>query len=236
MSAVVVTIDGPAGAGKSTVSRRLAAALGYIYLDTGAIYRTVGLAVAQDEALAARLAAAAAPEDLSAEDRHALGAVARGLDLQFEDAGTRVLLAGVDVTEAIRTPQSGERASRVSAVPEVRAALLELQRRAGADGGIVAEGRDTGSVVFPHAAAKFFLTASVECRARRRTAELRERGIEAEEGAVAEEIAARDARDAGRAVAPLRCPEGGVEVDTTGLTVDAVVERLSDLVRSREGA
>lgn len=236
MKSVTVTIDGPAGAGKSTVSRRLAVALGYTYLDTGAIYRAVGLAVAQDEALAGRLAEAPSPEDLAPGDREALGQVARHLDMRFAENGTRVFLGGEDVSEAIRTPDAGERASRVSAVPEVRAALLDLQRQIGASGGVVAEGRDTGSVVFPSAEAKFFLTATVECRARRRAEDLRQRGIAADEASVAEEIAARDARDAGRAVAPLRCPEGGVEIDTTGVPIADVVDQLARLVRSREGA
>jgi cytidylate kinase len=231
---LIVTIDGPAGAGKSTVSRRLAETLGYTYLDTGAIYRTLGLAVGAEEALAGRLDCCPDPEALEPEDREALGALALSLRIAFADASTRVLLAGEDVTEAIRTPAAGERASRVSAVPEVRAALLELQRSLAASGGVVAEGRDTGSVVFPQAEAKFFLTASVARRAQRRTAELQSRGLSAEEADVAREIAARDARDAGRSVAPLVCPRGAIEVDSSDLAVAEVVAEMAAKVRALE--
>lgn len=236
MARLVVTIDGPAGAGKSTVSRSLAALLGYTYLDTGAIYRTLGLAVGAFEALAARLDACADPETLPPEDRERLAGIARSLEITFEDAGTRVFLNGDEVTSAIRTPAAGERASRVSAVPEVRAALLELQRALGASGGVVVEGRDTGSIIFPQAEAKFFLTASVACRAGRRTAELRSRGLAAEEADVAREISARDARDAGRSVAPLVRPEGSLEVDSSNMGVDEVVAEMAAGVRGLEAS
>ncbi len=236
MRRLIVTIDGPAGAGKSTVSRRLAETLGYTYLDTGAIYRTLGLAVGAEAALAGRLDGCQDPEALAPGDREALGGLALSLQIAFADAGTRVLLAGEDVTEPIRTPAAGERASRVSAVPEVRAALLELQRSLAASGGVVAEGRDTGSVVFPHAEAKFFLTASVARRAQRRTAELQSRGLSAEEADVAREIAARDARDAGRSVAPLVCPTGAMEVDSSDLAVEEVVAEMAAKVRALEAS
>lgn len=234
MGRLIVTIDGPAGAGKSTVSRRLAAKLGYTYLDTGAIYRTLGLAVAAASDLAARLDRCANPEALAAADREELALAARSLAITFGDAGTRVFLAEEEVTVAIRTPAAGERASRVSAVPEVRGALLELQRTLACDGGVVVEGRDTGSIVFPQAEAKFFLTASVVCRAGRRTAELRSRGISAEESEVAREITARDSRDSGRSVAPLVRPQGAMEVDSSNLGVDEVVTKMVDRVRALE--
>ena len=236
MGRLVVTIDGPAGAGKSTVSRRLAETLGYTYLDTGAIYRTLGLAVEAEGSLADRLDEGADPERLDAEDRAALADCARSLQITFADAGTRVFLAGEEVTEGIRTPAAGERASRVSAVPEVREALLELQRTLAAGGGVVVEGRDTGSVVFPEAEAKFFLTASVARRAQRRTAELRSRGLAAEEADVAREIASRDARDSGRSVAPLVRPAGAIEVDSSDMAVGEVVAEMANKVRALEAS
>ncbi|MEO2167709.1 MAG: (d)CMP kinase [bacterium] len=237
MNRLVVTIDGPAGAGKSTVSRRLAEELDYTYLDTGAIYRTVGLAVGQhSRKLAARLDVAATPTDLAVEEREMLGNIARDLAIRFAGAGTRVFLADRDVTTQIRTPAAGERASRVSAVPEVRAALLELQRQIGRDGGVVVEGRDAGSVVFPAAAAKFFLTASVTCRAGRRATELRARGNTVTDQEVAAEIVARDARDAGREAAPLVSPAGAMEIDSSDLTIEEVVAKLAQVVRTQEAS
>ena len=163
-SAVVVTIDGPAGAGKSSVAKMLARRLGYRLLDTGAIYRAV--------ALAANRAGTAWT------DADALADIARALDIRFDWIGeiNHVFVAGDDVTAAIRAPEISQGASQVSAHPPVRAALLDLQRRLGAGGGVVVEGRDTGTVVFPAAGAKFFLTATVQERARRRTAELASAG------------------------------------------------------------
>src|SRR5262249_4486910 len=142
----VVTIDGPAGAGKSTTSRALAERLGFTYLDTGAIYRALALACEAEGGLAARIDAAPAAEAISPADRTRLGEIAAALPIAFADAGHSVLLAGDDVSEAIRRPEIGQRASKVSALGEVRAALLALQRRLGADGGVVVEGRDVGSV------------------------------------------------------------------------------------------
>lgn len=225
----IVTIDGPAGAGKSTVSRALAERLGFVYLDTGAIYRTVALA-AQEAGLAASIDAAAAPEAVEAGVREALRRIAAGLAIEFAGAGRRVLLAGRDVSEAIRHPEVGSRASKVSALPEVRAELLGLQRRLGAAGGIVAEGRDIGTVVFPDAEVKIFLTATPAERARRRVGDLRARGIEADEAAVRDEIEARDRRDSGRAVAPLACPPGALVIDSTAMSADAVIARMVDAV------
>ena len=219
----VVTIDGPAGAGKSTVSRRGAERLGFTYLDTGALYRTVALAAVED------------PE-IEMTDADRLGRLARDLDIRFGDGGTRVVLGGRDVTAEIRSPEISQAASKVSAVPEVREGLLDLQRRLGADGGVVVEGRDVGSVVFPDAEVKFYLTADVACRARRRVDQLRESGVEVDFEATRREIEERDARDAGRAVAPLRRPEGAIEVDSGPLTAEQVIESMVAVVRSREGS
>ncbi len=212
---VVVVIDGPAGAGKSTVAKKLAVRLGYAFLDTGAIYRAVALAARE--------------RGLDWGHGSAVGRVAQKLDLVFAPQG-EVLLEGRDVTKEIRMPEISEGASRVSAHPEVRAALLDLQRRLGARGGVVAEGRDLGTVVFPQAEAKFFLTAGPEERARRRAREL---GTDPE--TVLAEMKVRDARDSSRAVAPLRKAEDAIEVDSEGLTADEVVDRMAALVRARGG-
>jgi len=230
----VVTIDGPAGAGKSTASRALAAKLGFTYLDTGALYRAVALAAGDDPTLAARVDACADPAQLAHEDGTRLAELARTLPLTFSANGTRLEIAGRDVTAAIRSPEISQRASKISALPAVRTALLDVQRRIGAAGGVVAEGRDVGSVVFPDAEVKLFLTADVQERARRRTAELRGRGLTADEDQVRREIESRDARDAERAAAPLVCPEGALIVDSSTLTAEQVVAFMLDAVTMRE--
>jgi CMP/dCMP kinase len=223
----LVAIDGPAGAGKSTVARRLADALGFVLVDTGAMYRAV--------ALAAERAA------VSWTDGPRLGALAASLvadaALAFERdpaRGVRVKLRGEDVSDAIRTPSIGMGASTVSAHPEVRAALLDLQRQAGAGGGVVLEGRDIGSVVFPDAEAKFFLTARPEVRARRRFDELVAKGDAAVtfEGTL-EDVRRRDAQDMGRAVAPLKQADGAVLVDSSAMSIDETVAAMVAHVRQR---
>jgi cytidylate kinase len=221
---IVVAIDGPAGAGKSTVSKRLTVALGYSLLDTGAIYRAV--------ALASRRAGVAW------DDEPGLAAIAAGLPIEFRTEGeqNRVSLAGEDVSAAIRQPEISQGASVVSARPAVRAALLDLQRRLGAAGGVVAEGRDIGTVVFPQAQAKFFLTASDEVRARRRFDELTRAGVTVDYASTLADLRERDARDSGREVAPLRPADDAVMVDSSGLDLDAVVARMLAVVRQREAA
>lgn len=220
---LVVAIDGPAGAGKSTVSRMLAQRLGYDLLDTGAIYRTL--------ALLARRAGVAW------DDGPGVAALAVGLDIRFRMDGAlnRVFVGGTDVSTDIRTPEISDGASRVSALPEVRAALLDLQRRLGAAGGVVAEGRDVGTVVFPEAGAKFFLTATADERARRRTAELRAAGRPAEQSRVLAEILERDERDSTRAAAPLRKADDATEVDSSRMGAEEVVEAMFLEVRRRGG-
>jgi cytidylate kinase len=200
---MVVAIDGPAGAGKSSVARALADALGFTYLDSGAMYRTVGLMTL----------------------RHGGAASEQAERLEIE-VGDRVVADGEDVTEAIRAPEVSEAASRVAANPRVRAALVEKQRRLLADGDWVAEGRDIGTVVAPDAALKVFLTATPEERARRRAEEL---GGDVE--TVLRDQALRDAQDASREHSPLAVAPGAVELDTTGLTLGEVVERIARMVR-----
>lgn len=219
----VVAIDGPAGAGKSTVARALAARLGYTFLDTGALYRAVAL-VAQSQQI---------PWD----DGARMGALAREMEIVFVHDGirTRIVAAGRDVTDEIRTVEISDGASRVSALPEVRAGLLDMQRRVATHGSVVAEGRDIGTVVFPSAQAKFFLIANLETRAQRRTLELQASGRHATMEDVLAEMRARDDRDSGRAVAPLRCAEDAIKIDSSQLTPDQVIDRMTDLVRSRGG-
>jgi cytidylate kinase len=203
---MLIAIDGPAGAGKSTVARALARELGFPYLDSGAMYRCVALL------------ALASP----AQEPAALAAAAR-----IELAGGRVVLDGHDVTEEIRAPQVSEAASKVAADPGVREALVGKQRALIGGGDWVAEGRDIGTVVAPSAALKVFLTASPEERARRRAGELR-----AEEATVLAEQSLRDERDATRKHSPLRPAPGAVTLDTTGLRVEEVVERIAALARA----
>lgn len=228
-----VSIDGPAGAGKSTVARRLSDRLGYTHVDTGALYRTV--------ALAAKRAG------ISWQDARGLGQLCERLvrerAIRLErgaaseapgNVGTRVFLFGDDVSELIRTPEISQGASRVSAVAEVRAALLELQRTAGARGGVVLEGRDIGTVVFPDAEVKFFLTASADERAARRFAEDHKKGIEKSLEETLSDVLERDRADYERAVAPLRKAEDAIEVDSTGRSVEAILDEMERIVRARE--
>jgi CMP/dCMP kinase len=219
---IVVAIDGPAGAGKSTAARRLAGLVGYRLLDTGALYRAV--------ALLARRA------DTSWDDERALAAIASGLEVVFELDGmtNRLFVSGEDVSSAIRTPEVSQGSSIVSALPAVRAALLGLQRRLGGEGGVVAEGRDVGTVVFPTAQAKFFLTASDEVRARRRQDELRAAGVDSDFQATLSEMRRRDQRDATRQAAPLVCAPDAVVLDSSALTIEDVVKRMFEVVRERE--
>jgi cytidylate kinase len=209
---MVIAIDGPAGAGKSTVARALAKRLGLTYLDSGAMYRSAGLA-----ALRAGL-------DLDDED--GLAELANGLDIGF--SGDRVLLDGADVTEAIRAPEVSVAASRVSVHPAVRKAMVGRQRALIATGDHVVEGRDIGTVVAPDADLKLYLTADGDERARRRAAETGESFDR-----VRSEQAARDARDSGREHGALRVADDAVELDTTGVTVDEAVERIAAVARER---
>lgn len=207
----VIALDGPSGVGKSTTAKAVAQALGWQYLDTGAMYRAAALAFH---------CAGASPE--VAQDRARVLA-----DLRVDQQGVRTFLNGEDVSEAIRTPEVSRLASRVSSHPGVREVLVEQQRRIGREGaGCVVDGRDIGTVVFPDACCKIYLTASVEERARRRFLELQAKGAEQSFEEVAEDIRARDHADMSRAVAPLRKAEDAVEVDSSAMTLEQVVSTI----------
>jgi cytidylate kinase len=220
--APVIAIDGPSGSGKGTVGRRVAAALGWHVLDSGALYRLAGLAGAR---------AGLAPGDEAGHAR-----IAGAMDIRFgagRDGEQTVLLGGEDVTAAIRSETAGNRASQVAGFPTVRAALAGRQRQFARPPGLVADGRDMGSVIFPDAVLKVFLTASAVERAQRRLKQLRGQGIEVDLAVLTREIAERDHRDTTRSVAPLIAAPGAVVLDSTGLKPEAVVERILELARQR---
>ena len=203
----VIAIDGPSASGKGTVAQRVAAALGYHYLDSGALYRAVALASLR--------------RGINLENRLETSRIALNLDIYFRDG--RIDLDGADVTDAVRAEEVGVAASRVAAYPEVRAALLDRQRAFRQSPGLVADGRDMGSVVFSDASLKIYLTASAEERALRRYKQLIEKGMSASMGALLQEIRDRDARDSARAVAPLQKCADAIELDTTGMSIEAAV-------------
>jgi cytidylate kinase len=213
----VITIDGPAGAGKSTVARALARRLGYRLVDTGAMYRALAWSVAR--------------AGLAAEDTPDLRRHLEAVEVSLE--GDRVLVDGRDVSAEIRTPEIGELTSRLTRLGPVRERATPLQRAMAARGGVVLEGRDTGTVVCPDADVKFFLDASLPARARRRQAELKARGIAADLDAVHDEIVRRDHQDTTRALAPLAKAPDAVLVDTTDLEVDEVVETMLRAIESQ---
>ena len=217
-----IAIDGPAGAGKSTLARALARELGYLYVDTGAIYRTV--------ALRAREAGA------DPSDPKQVAPLLEDLDLRMDYGGDgvqRMYLSGRDVTETIRENEVSALASQVAALPAVREFLLEFQRKQAREHDVVMDGRDIGTVVLPQAGVKIFLTAAPEARARRRTAELLQRGQDADFDEILREIRQRDEQDENRPVAPLRQAEDAVLLDTTNLDLKGSLEALLTLVRER---
>jgi len=218
----VVAIDGPSGSGKSTVARMLSEKLGYLHLDTGAMYRAVALAATNG--------------GIPFGDGPALSRMCGEIHIELnqEPRGIRVLLDGEDVTEKIRLPEMSMGSSAVSAVPEVRAHMVRLQREIGDKGGVVAEGRDMGTVVFPRSKAKFFLDASPRVRARRRWLELQARGHRVEFRNVLEEMVKRDLCDSSRGNSPLKKADDAVLVDTTGKAVEEVVRILYDRVLELE--
>jgi cytidylate kinase len=218
----IVAIDGPSGSGKGTVSRAVARALGWALLDSGALYRLVALAARQ--------------AGVGLDDEARLASIATDFDIRFDtsEAGEEVIwLSGQDVTRLIRTETAGNDASRVAQLKGVRAALLQRQRRFAQGQGLVADGRDMGSIVFPGAQTKIYLTASPQERAARRHKQLKEKGVTANLAALSLEIAERDRRDMNRAVAPLVAAPDAVSIDTTGMPIEAVVERILAIVRER---
>ena len=217
MKRLIIAIDGPSGAGKGTISRTLSQELGYRHIDTGAMYRAVGWK--------ARL------EGIALDDEEAVAAVASRAELIVENG--LVEIDGQDVTRAIRTPEVDKIAASVARLPRVRQVLVDRQRQLGANGGVVMEGRDIGTVVFPDADVKIYLDASAEERARRRANDAAHTGSQAGQAAVAEAIAARDKSDTTRAASPLTLAGDAILIDTTGMPIDAVVERVLELVRQK---
>lgn len=215
----IVAIDGPVGAGKSTVARAVARALGYRYVDTGAMYRAVAWAAVQ--------------QGVDLHDPEGVAEVARSMAIEFLPLpdGQRVLADGTDITEAIRSPRISEGASIVSAYPDVRTAMVAQQRRMGTEGGVVMEGRDIGTVVFPDAEVKVYLEATLEERARRRYEEMRANGEPVTVDEVRSALLERDRRDSSRAHSPLRPAPDAVVLDSTALTVDEVVAAIVARVR-----
>lgn len=222
MTIPVLAIDGPSGSGKGTIARRVAVTLGWHLLDSGAVYRVTAVAAARD--------------GVAIDDEPALAALAKRLPVTFaEDANGEELirLGGEDVTRTVRSELTGEAASRIAALPAVRTALLTLQRSFREPPGLVADGRDMGTVVFPDAPFKVFLTATAEARAERRYKQLKEKGFDVSLATLFGDITKRDARDAARAVAPLRPAADAIEIDSTALDVASVVQRVLELIQPR---
>lgn len=222
MSFYAIAIDGPSGAGKSTMAKRLAKDLGFLYVDTGAIYRTVGLSALR--------------QGVSPGDAPAVLALLPALTITTDyasDGLQHMYLNGEDVTEAIRQHEVSDAASQVSAIPGVRDYLLDMQRRFARENNVVMDGRDIGTVVLPEARVKIFLTAQPEARARRRFDELTKRGQQAVYEQVLQDVIDRDYRDSHRSAAPLKRAQDAVEVDTTHLSLEESLERLFQLVKER---
>lgn len=218
---VAIAIDGPAGAGKSTIARKLAEKTGYIYVDTGALYRTVALSISRK---------GIDPLDISAVVAH-IAEIA--VDIKYIDGEQRVILNGEDVSELIRTPEVSMTASVTSAIPEVRAFLLGLQRKLAKEHNVVMDGRDIATVVLPDAKVKVFLTASPEIRARRRYDELVLKGQKVEFDDVLADIIKRDAQDMNREVAPLKPSAESVIVDTSDLDLEGAVNAMQNVIKER---
>ena len=225
MKKLIVAIDGPSGVGKSTLSKLLSRELGYLNLDTGAMYRAVALAASRKE--------------VDTNDHVALGKLCDDIDIKFsrEDTEERVLLNGEDVSAQIRTPEISLLTAAVAACPDVRQAMVELQRQLGSDGGVVLEGRDIGTVVFPQADVKFFLKASPEVRGQRRFLELQSKGVEVGLAKTIAEVKARDNADMNRSASPLTQADDAVVIDTTDLDIPQVLSHMIVVIeKARSGS
>ena len=220
---ISIALDGPAGAGKSTVAKGAAKALGFIYVDTGALYRTVGLKFLRD----------GYGTELDCDIESVLKTV--DVDIKFIDGVQHVFLNGEDVSEEIRTPKASMMASAVSAKPPVRAFLLEMQRKLARENNVIMDGRDIGTVVLPDATLKFFVTASVAERANRRYKELLAKGMDVNYDDIYSDIATRDYNDSHREIAPLKPAEDSIIFDTTGNTLEESVEKLLKMIKERLG-
>ncbi|MCD7868678.1 MAG: (d)CMP kinase [Clostridiales bacterium] len=216
-----IAIDGTAGAGKSTIARRVAEELSFIYVDTGAMYRAVALYLLENGT------------DTEKEGEIARDCKNAAVSIQYQDGEQQVLLNGKNVNALLRTEEVSQMASKSSPVPEVRAHLLQLQRTLARENNVVMDGRDIGTVILPEAEAKIFLTASPEVRARRRYLELKERGEDCDEEEIRQSIILRDVRDIGRAVSPLKQAPDAVLVDSSEQTVDQVVEKILQIYREK---
>ena len=221
---ISVAIDGPAGAGKSTIARRVAKELGFYYVDTGAIYRTVAYFLD---------VWGVSPKDIDGINRY-LDEL--NIDLYYDEEGNQhMIMNGMDVTDDIRSPEISQKASLVAAHKVVRDLLLDMQREIARDNNVIMDGRDIGSVVLPKATAKIFLTASPEVRAQRRTNELKEKGKKADYNKILEQIKQRDYQDTHRDIAPLKMCRDSVKVDSSDMTIDEVVEAIKGIVREKAG-
>lgn len=218
---ISIAIDGPAGAGKSTIARAAAAKLGYIYIDTGALYRAIGLAADRNST------------NLEAEEEVEKLLKSIDIHLVFVNGEQRVLLNDSDVSKEIRTEKASMMASEVSAIPAVRSALLDMQRSFAKNDNVLMDGRDIGTVVLPNAQVKIFLTASPEVRAKRRVAQLEEKGMAADYNEVLRDIITRDYNDSHREIAPLKPAENAVIFDTSGLTLEQSIEKIVSVIEER---
>ncbi len=220
MSKIIIAIDGPAGSGKSTIAKMVAERLNYTYLDTGAMYRAITYLALQSGIV---------------DNEDAVNKLVEGLDvtLKYENGLTHVFVDNVDLTEHIRTPEVNSKVSEIAAMPFVRKELVRMQQNMGKVGNIVAEGRDTTTVVFPNADLKIYLDASVEVRAARRYKEYQEKGVEIDIEEVKENIRKRDRIDSGRKTSPLRKAENAIEVDSSNLTVEEEFEILFDNIKKK---
>lgn len=219
---LIVAIDGPSGAGKSTLSKALAKRTGYVNIDTGAMYRSVALMVNRQQ--------------IDIDDAKALQKLCAGLSIEFvrEAEQERVIVNGEDVSQQIRTPEVSLLTSKVAAQPVVRDAMVRLQRQMGETGGVVLEGRDIGTVVFPHAQVKFFLSATAEERGRRRYEELTAKGVDVDLQQTIAEVEQRDAADSAREHAPLKRAEDAVDIDSTRMTIDEVLDFMLRTIAERQ--